>query len=135
MKHLVVIILAVALMAGVVYAQDNVITKKAGDYTVTANFDKTPPTVGENNLLITIKDQAGKAITDAAVKVNYYMSEKASGTRKSIEMPYMGTTTAATVKAQGYNAKLNFTMPGRWVISVKITRSGKDQTVDLFINL
>ena len=135
MKHLVVLILAVVLMAGVVYAKDNVITKKAGDYTVTENFDKTPPTVGENTLLITIRDQEGKAITDAAVKVDYYMSEKVSGTRKSVEMPYMGSTTAATVTAPGYNAKLYFSMPGRWAFSVKIVRDGKERIVDFSINL
>lgn len=135
MKHLVVLIMAVVLMAGVVYAQDNVITKKAGDYTVAAIFDKTPPTVGENNLLITIKDQTGKTITDATVKVDYYMSEKATGTRKSIEMPYMGSTTAATVSAPGYNAKLYFSMPGRWALSVKIVRDGKERIADFFINL
>jgi len=135
MKRFMVLILAVVLMAGVAYAQDNVTTKKAGDYTVTANFDKTPPTVGENTLLITIKDPVGKAITDATVKVNYYMSEKESATRKSVEMPYMGTTTAATVTAPGYTAKLNFAIPGRWVIAVRITRDGKEQTADFYINL
>jgi hypothetical protein len=135
MKRLMVLILAVILMAGVVYANDNVMTKKAGDYTVTASFDRTPPIAGDNAFFITIRDAAGKAITDAAVGVQYYMTEKAGPNRKYVEMAYMGAKAAAEAKNAGYKANLNFSMSGPWNIEVKITRSGKEQTAKFHVVL
>ena len=90
MKRLMVLILGVILMSAAVYAKDNVMTKKAGDYTITASFDRTQQIAGDNTFFITIRDAEGKAITDAAVGVHYYMTEKAGPTGKYVEMASMG---------------------------------------------
>ncbi|MBF0505471.1 MAG: FixH family protein [Nitrospirae bacterium] len=131
MKRLVILILAVVLMAGVTYAQDNVMTKKAGDYTVLAGFDKTPK-AGDNTFLINIKDESGKAVTDATVKVHYYMREKAGPTGKYLTMTYMGSEAGAEATNTGYKANLNFSMSGPWNIEVTITRGGQEQTAGFF---
>ena len=57
------------LIAGVVYAKDYEVNKKAGDYNVLIKIDKNPPIAGENNLEIAITDASGKAVTDAKVAV------------------------------------------------------------------
>ena len=131
MKRLMVLILGVILMSGVVYAQDNVMTRKAGDYTVTASFDKTP-IAGDNAFFIAVRDAEGKAITDAAVEVHYYMTEKIGATRKFVEMASMGAKADAAAKNAGYKANLNFSMTGPWNIEVKIARGGQEQTAEFF---
>ncbi len=122
-------------MAGVVYAHDNVMTRKAGDYTVTASFDKTPPVTGDNTFFITIRDAAGKSITDATVGVHYYMTEKGGPNGKYVEMLSMGAKAVAEAKNAGYKADLNFSMAGPWNIKVKITRAGKEETAKFHVVL
>jgi hypothetical protein len=73
MKRVMVIIVAVLLIAGIAYAKDYEVTKKAGEYNVIVKIDKNPPVVGDNNMKIDIKDASGKNVTDAKVKVEYSM--------------------------------------------------------------
>ena len=40
------------LIAGIAYAKNYEVTKKAGEYTVVATIDKNPPAVGDNNISI-----------------------------------------------------------------------------------
>ena len=61
------------LIAGIAYAKDYEVKKKAGQYDVEVKIDKNPPVVGDNNISIEIKDQSGKYVTDAKVKVDYSM--------------------------------------------------------------
>ena len=122
MKRLTVFTLLLLLIAGIAYAKDYEVKKKAGDYTVEIKIDKNPPVVGDNNMEIEIKDAAGKYVTDAKVKVEYSMPAMPG-------MPAMNYKTDAALSGSEYKAKINFSMSGAWNVAVKITRGGKTTTV------
>lgn len=137
MKRIALFTLILLLVAGVAYAKESEMKKKAGDYTVEARFDKTQPTTGDNNFTIEIRDAEGRMVTDAKVEVEYYMTEKASGTRKFVEMSYHKSKSKAEVadKEGGYKAKLGFSMNGPWHMAVKITKDGKTSKAEFFTNV
>ena len=118
MKRLVVIVVALLLIAGVAYAKDYEVTKKAGEYNVVVKIDRNPPVVGDNNLTIGIKDAADKYVSDARVLVEYSMPAMPG-------MPAMNYKADAAAKGNEYTAKMNLSMSGSWNIAVKITRAGK----------
>lgn len=122
MKRLSVIGVILLLIAGVAYAKDYELKKKAGDYDITVNIDKNPPVVGDNNVSVEIKGEGGHHVTDAKVKVEYSMPAMPG-------MPAMNYKTAAELKGNVYKAKMNLSMAGSWNVAVKITREGKTTTV------
>lgn len=118
MKKLVVFTLLLLFIAGIAYAKDYEVKKKAGEYDVIVKIDKNPPVVGDNNITIEIKDASGKYVTDAKVKVEYSMPAMPG-------MPAMNYKTDAELKGNEYKAKMNLSMSGAWNVAVKITRTGK----------
>ena len=122
MKRLTVVTLILLLMAGVAYAKDYEVKKKAGEYDVEIKIDKNPPVVGDNNIEIEIKDASGKYVTDAKVKVEYSMPAMPG-------MPAMNYKTDTELKGYEYKAKMNLSMSGAWNVVVKITRGGKTTSV------
>ncbi len=122
MKKLAVFSLILLLIAGIAYAKDYEVKKKAGDYDVEVKIDKNPPVVGDNNIKVEIKDSAGKYVTDAKVKVEYSMPAMPG-------MPAMTYKTDAALKGNEYKAKMNLSMSGAWNVAVKIIRGGKTTTV------
>jgi hypothetical protein len=118
MKRLAIFAVVLLLIAGVVYAKDYEVSKKAGDYNVLIKIDKNPPIAGENNLEIAITDASGKAITDAKVLFNYTMAAMAG-------MPAISYKIDAEFKGNVYKAKINYSMSGSWNNEVRITRSSK----------
>ena len=122
MKRLTVVTLILLLMAGVAYAKDYEVKKKAGEYDVEIKIDKNPPVVGDNNIGIEIKDASGKYVTDAKVKVEYSMPAMPG-------MPAMNYKTDTELKGYEYKAKMNLSMSGAWNVAVKITRGGKTTSV------
>ena len=122
MKKLAVFTLVLLLVAGVTYAKDYEVKKRAGDYAVEIKIDKNPPVVGDNNMEIEIKDAAGKYVTDAKVKVEYSMPAMPG-------MPAMNYKTDAELKGNEYKTRMNLSMSGAWNVAVKITRGGKTTTV------
>ena len=122
MKKIAVISLILLLIAGMAYAKDYEVKKKAGDYDVTVKIDKNPPVVGDNNIEIEIKDASGKYVTDAKVKVEYSMPAMPG-------MPAMNYKTDTELKGNEYRAKMNLSMAGSWNVAVKISRGGKITTV------
>ncbi len=130
MKRIIMILTAIVLFLtiGLANAKDFEITKKSGDYTVQIKIDKNPPVTGENKMDITIKDTAGKNVTDATVAVDYGMPA----------MPGMGAMnykTTAGLKGESYLATITFSMPGPSFINIKITRGGKSQLVKLNVDV
>jgi hypothetical protein len=130
MRRIIAILAAAAfLMAcSLALAKDYELTKKAGEYTVLVTIDKNPPITGENKMDITIKDTAGKNVTDATVAVDYGMPA----------MPGMGAMnykTTAGLKGDRYLATINFSMAGPSYINIKITRGGKSQSVKLNVDV
>lgn len=128
MKRFATVLIILLLAAGLVYAKDYTIMKKAGDLAVTVKIDKNPPVTGTNKMDIAIKDAAGKNVTDASVAVDYGMPA----------MPGMGAMnykTNTTLKGNNYLASLNFSMTGAWYVNIKINRGGKTQTVKLNVDI
>lgn len=122
MKRLAVFTLILLLAAGIAYAKDYEVTKKAGEYEVQIKIDKNPPVVGENNVTVVLKDSTGKYVIDAKVKIEYSMPAMPG-------MPAMNYKTDAELKRNVYNAKMNLSMSGAWNIAIKINRGGKTTTV------
>lgn len=122
MKKFAIFSLILLLIAGIVYAKDYEVKKKAGDYDVTVKIDKNPPVVGDNNITIDIKDASGKNVTNAAVRVEYSMPAMPG-------MPAMNYKTDTDLKGNEYKGKMNLSMSGAWNIAVKITSGGKTTTV------
>ncbi len=127
MKKIALITMVLLLIAGIAYAKNFEVKKKAGDYDVIATIDRNPPVAGENILTISVKDSTGKAVTDAKVKVDYSMPAMPG-------MPAMNYKTDAEMKNGVYVAKLNLSMSGGWNIAVKISKGGKISTMKFNID-
>lgn len=126
-KGLVVFVLVLFVAAGIAYAKDYEVKKKAGEYDVEVKIDRNPPVVGDNNVKVEIKDSAGKRVTDAKVVVDYGMPAMPG-------MPAMNYKTDAELKGDEYKAKMNLSMSGSWNIAVKITRAGKTSTMKFTVD-
>jgi hypothetical protein len=127
MKKTIVFTVVLLLVAGISFAKDYEVKKKAGQYDVEVKIDKNPPVVGDNNVLIEIKDEAGKYVTDAKVKVDYSMPAMPG-------MPAMNYKADAELKGDEYKAKMNLSMSGSWNIAVKITKAGKTSTMKFTVD-
>jgi hypothetical protein len=115
------VLVAVLLVSGAAFAKENVVQKKAGDYSVEIKMDKESPVVGSNNVEISIKDKAGKAVTDAKVVVTASMPAMPG-------MPAMENKADAKPDGGKYKAKIDLSMGGSWNMSVRITEGGKTAT-------
>lgn len=127
MKTSMMLVLVLLLVAGLAYAKEYEITKKAGEYNVEVKIDKNPPVVGDNNVTVEIKDASGKYVTDAKVLVEYSMPAMPG-------MPAMNYKTDASAKGNEYAAKMNLSMSGSWNIAVKITKAGKTSTMKFTVD-
>jgi len=122
MKKTLVITMLFLLIAGIAYAKDYEVKKKAGQYDVEVKIDKNPPVVGDNNISIEIKDASGRYVTDAKVKVEHSMPAMPG-------MPAMHYKEDATVSGNTYKAIMNLSMAGSWNVAVKIKKDGKTNTI------
>ena len=127
MKKIIVFAMVLLFIAGIAYAKDYEVKKKAGQFNVEMKIDKNPPVVGDNNLSIEIKDSSGKTVTDATVKVDYGMSAMPG-------MPAMNYKADAVLKGSEYKAVMNLSMSGPWNIVVKITSAGKTSSAKFSID-
>ncbi|MDP2757342.1 MAG: FixH family protein [Desulfurivibrionaceae bacterium] len=118
MRKIAVFTLILLLSAGIVWAKEYEVQKKAGDLSVVVKMDKNPAVTGENGVSVTVKDSSGKEVTDAGVKMEYSMPAMQG-------MPPMNYGSVLAVQKNTYQGKLNFSMAGPWNIVVKILRAGK----------
>jgi len=118
MKRLALFTLIFVFIAGIAYAKDYEVKKKAGEFQVIVTIDKNPPIVGDNNVAIEIKDASGKHVTDARVIVDYSMPAMPG-------MPAMNYKADAELKGNEYKAKMNLSASGPWNVVIKITKGGK----------
>ena len=116
-----VLVFILFLVPNVAVPRSYEIKKKAGEYETEVRMDRNPPSLGDNNIEIEIKDAGGKPLTEAKVLVNYYMPPMP-------RMVPMNYTTDAPLKGDKYRAKMNFIMSGPWIISIKINHAGKTST-------
>jgi hypothetical protein len=128
MKKFATALIILLLAAGLVYAKDYMVMKKAGNYTVQVTLDKNPPITGPNKMEINIKDDKGINVTDATVVVEYVMPAMPG-------MPAMNYKAKAELKGSRYLANVNFSMSGAWAVNIKITRAGKTQAVKLNVDV
>jgi hypothetical protein len=122
-----ILIVALAMAVPSAYARDLQLAKKAGEYGVEIRIDRNPPILGDNNIIVEIKNSAGTPIDDADVLVNYYMPPMP-------RMAPMNYITKTKLNGKKYNATMNLIMAGPWIIAVKITREGKTTTAKFNID-
>ena len=128
MKRFATALIILLLAAGLVYAKDYTVVKKAGSYTVEVKLDKNPPITGPNKMEIDIKDDKGGNVIDATVVVEYVMPAMPG-------MPAMNYKAKAELNGSRYLANVNFSMSGAWAVNIKITRAGKTQAVKLNVDV
>jgi hypothetical protein len=127
MKRVVLAAMVFFLFGGLAIAKDFEVTKKAGDYTVVVAIDKNPPTTGDNNLSVSVKDGGAADVTDAKVSVEYSMPAMPG-------MPAMKYSHNAELAGKEYKTKVNFSMSGSWNMIVKIVRGGKTTQVKFTVD-
>lgn len=127
MKKIAFLTMALLLLAGIAYAKDYEVNKKVGGYDVEVKIDKNPPVTGDNTITIEIKDESGKYVTDAKVRVDYSMPAMPG-------MPPMNYKEDAVLDGSAYRAVMNLSMSGPWNIAVKIRKDGKTNTVKFNID-
>ena len=127
MKRLAIFTVILVLVASIAYAKDYEVKKKAGEFEVAVRIDKNPPIVGDNNLVIEIKDASGKYVTDTKVVVDYSMPAMPG-------MPAMNYKSDAELKGNEYKAKINLSMSGPWNVAVKLTKGGKTSSIKFTVD-
>ena len=128
MKKFTTALIILLLAAGLVYAKDYTVVKKAVSYTVEVKLDKNPPITGPNKMEINIQDDKEIKVTDATVVVEYVMPAMPG-------MPSMNYKAKAELNGSRYLANVNFSMSGAWAVNIKITRAGKTQAVKLNVDV
>jgi hypothetical protein len=128
MKKTMLAIMMIMLITSAAYAKGFEVSKQAGPFKVDLSLDRNPPTTGDNNIIILLKDGAGKPVTDAKVNVQYGMPAMPG-------MPAMDYKTSLAGKDGKYSGKLNFSMPGSWFVEVKIEAAGKKGKTKLNIDV
>ncbi len=118
MRKIAVFTLILLMSAGLVWAKDYEIQKKAGDLSVVVKMDRNPAVMGENGVIVTVRDSTGKEVTDAGVKAEYSMPAMPG-------MPAMNYGSVLALEQNTYHGKLNFSMSGPWNVVLKIVRGGK----------
>jgi len=126
---IVLILLALIIIPFVTACGRNAyqVTKTTPSYKVDMQINHNPPIAGENEVTVNIKDNAGKAVTDANVVIGYDMPAMPG-------MPAMSHKADATIEGNSYKATVDLMMSGSWTISVKITRNGKTETAKFSID-
>jgi uncharacterized GH25 family protein len=110
---------ALALTAsGVVLAQAAAAQKSTVDIMLTSK--PSPPKTGENTFEVMVKDASGKPITDAEVSAEFFMAKMGN-------MPEMKNTVALKHQKEGrYAGTGQVMMAGKWDVTVKVKRGGKE---------
>jgi hypothetical protein len=97
------------------------IKRNASPYQVEVEIDRNPLVVGDNRIVMGIRDGAGKPVTDAKVVVNYYMPPMP-------RMAPMNYKTEAVLKGDTYRSTMEIIMAGPWYIRIIIDRGGNTVT-------
>jgi hypothetical protein len=127
MKKIIAVAVVVFLAAGVSFAKDYEVKKKAGEFDVVVTIDKNPPVTGDNGVTVSVKDAGGKVVKDAKVVVDYSMPAMPG-------MPPMNYKADAVQKGDEYKAVMNLSMAGPWNIAVKISAGGKNGSMKFTVD-
>ncbi len=99
--------------------------KTADDLKITLSVDRYPLVKGDNALSLRVADTAGKAVTDAAVNVHYFMPAMPG-------MAPMDFNAQAVLKGDRYSFSANVPMEGGWKAEVSVARPGKPAATATF---
>jgi hypothetical protein len=123
-----VALLTFLLVTDMSFAGDYRASKKTLNYMVEMTIDRNPPIVDKNSITLEIRDNSGRAVTDAKVLLNYYMSPMPG-------MPPMNYKTFAKLSGNTYVVVMDIIMSGPWNIVVKIMLGGKTDTARFTIDV
>ena len=91
-------------------------TSSSGDFTMTMSFDPSPPKLGNETILISVRDASGDAVKGADVKA----------TTKMPDMSMTGPSLAFQDNSDGtYSAVINMNYQTKWILDVRATAGGK----------
>lgn len=127
MKRIILILMCLILSAGLAYGTDYEVTKKAGDYTVQVKIDRNPPAVGDNTMMIWLKDAAGNDVKGAMITVDYSKSAK-------LGKPAKKYNSYATPHENNYHAILAIPAQGSWNVTININHKGKSLSTKFSID-
>jgi hypothetical protein len=99
--------------------------KTADDLKITLTVDRYPLVKGDNALTLKVADAAGKAVTDAAVNVRYFMPQMPG-------MAPMDFNTQGVLKGDRYSFSANVPMEGGWKAEVSVARPGRPAAAATF---
>lgn len=92
---------------------------------VKLSVDRYPLVKGDNTLNVKVDNVAGAPLTDAKVKVRYYMPPMPG-------MAPMDYETEAVLKSGIYSITANIPMEGGWKVEVTVVRPGKASVTAVF---
>lgn len=102
-------------------AQQGKAGAESGVVAITFQTKPAPPVAGDNDFEVTLKDPAGKAVTDAEVSLAFYMPPM-----PSMNMPAMRNTVKLTSAGDGmYQGAGTIGMPGDWDVTITAMRKGQ----------
>jgi YtkA-like len=82
----------------------------------------SPPKTGENTFEVTVKDAAGKPVTDAEVTAMFFMAAM-----PAMKMPEMKNTVTLKHQKDGmYSGTGQVMMAGKWDVTVMVKRAGRE---------
>ena len=128
MKRIILILTVMFLSAGLAYGMDYEVTKKAGEYTVQVKIDRNPPIVGDNNMMIWLKDAAGKDVKGAIMTVDY-------SRHTMLWMFAKKYNSWAQPHENNYHAILTVPTRGLWDVIVNISHNGKNVSTKFTIDV
>jgi hypothetical protein len=117
MKKAIWIMLVVLLVTGSAWANDFTLIKKADDLTVIIKIDKNPPVVGDNNMVIWLKDAASNDVKGAIMTVDY-------GKHTMFWIFERKYNSWAQPHENNYHAILKIPTQGSWDVTINITNKG-----------
>ena len=128
MKKIFLLLFILLLCFSIVQARSLTLSTRTGIYEVEIALNRNPPTQGDNQIEISVKEAGGRQVTEAQVLVNYYMPPMP-------RMAPMNFRIDAKKKGDKYRADLKFIMAGPWIIAVKISVGGKMTTAKFNIDV
>ena len=91
-------------------------------FDITLKTTPNPPVTGKNTVEVSVKDAAGKPVTDADVSATFFMAAM-----PTMKMPEMKNTVALKhVKDGTYSGAGQVMMAGNWDVTVSVKRGGKE---------
>ena len=95
---------------------------------ITFRSQPDPPQSGDNTFEVTVKDSDGRAISDGDVSVTFFMAAM-----PTMNMPAMRSEAKLAAVGNGtYRGPGQILTPGRWDVTVTVTRGGQRLGTDQF---